>query len=371
MSTWIWALVLIAAVWAAHWGAEHLSHPLKKLRQQWGFSVAAGGSFVGLAAASPEIGIAVTSAARGVSDISLGASLGSNVLAIPAMVLVAYLATRTKKVAGKDPQEHERHRREHLLRVEKGAVRVQALPYLGVIAVFAVLTIPAPWRGLQPVDGWILLGLYMLYLVQALLRGREEGEDVEWKKKETWLAVGGVAALAVGAYLTVRATENIVSALGLSRTIGGLFITAPMAALPEVFATWSVARSGQITSAVTSVIGDHVVTMTIAFLPLALVTLPVEDLQLFSVTLAFAALVALLYAAFIHWGAREHGFKRWQAIALALVYLSYVAVMFFWVLDVFGQDGRGQKQGQPSARAAYHGQVPYARAHTYRQHPTL
>ena len=31
------------------WGAVHLADPLKKLRRQWGFSVAAGGSFIGIA----------------------------------------------------------------------------------------------------------------------------------------------------------------------------------------------------------------------------------------------------------------------------------------------------------------------------------
>lgn len=96
MGTWVWGLVLIAAVWAAHWGAERLSHPLKKLRRQWGFSVAAGGALVGFTAASPEIGINVTSAFRGVADIGLGVMFGSNILAIPAMVTVAYLATRKK-----------------------------------------------------------------------------------------------------------------------------------------------------------------------------------------------------------------------------------------------------------------------------------
>ena len=96
----VWAAVLLAAVWAAHWGAERLSAPLKKLRKQWGFSVAAGGAFLGLAAASPEIGINVTSAARGVSDIGIGAMLGSTVLAIPVMVITAYLATRKSDLQG-------------------------------------------------------------------------------------------------------------------------------------------------------------------------------------------------------------------------------------------------------------------------------
>ena len=94
MSAWLWVPVLLAAVWAAHWGAEHLADRLKMLRRRWGFSVAAGGAFVGLAAASPEIGINATSVVRGVSDIGLGVMLGSNVLAIPLMVVVGYAATR-------------------------------------------------------------------------------------------------------------------------------------------------------------------------------------------------------------------------------------------------------------------------------------
>jgi cation:H+ antiporter len=133
----VWVGVLLASVWLAHWGAEHLSDPLKKLRRQWGFSVAAGGAFVGLAAASPEIGINTTSALRGVGDIGLGALLGSNVLAIPMMVVTAYVATRESGIGEKGG--HENH-----LQVDRQAVTVQALPYLGIIALFALLTLPAP-----------------------------------------------------------------------------------------------------------------------------------------------------------------------------------------------------------------------------------
>lgn len=34
MNVWIWAVVLLAAVWIAYWGAKHLEAPLKKLRKQ-------------------------------------------------------------------------------------------------------------------------------------------------------------------------------------------------------------------------------------------------------------------------------------------------------------------------------------------------
>ncbi len=335
MDIWIWDLVLPAAVWAAHWGAEHLAKPLKKLRQQWGFSVAAGGALVGLAAASPEIGINIASASRGVGDIGLGTMLGSNVIAIPVMVVTAYLATRHLKKS-KAKKNHEEHLKEHLLRVDKTAVTVQALPYLVIIAVVAILTVPEPWRGLQPVDGWIMLGIYALYLSQALLRGKKDKEQVDWKKKEIALACAGLAVLGLGAYFTVRATENIVTAMNLSEIVGGLFITAPMAALPEIFATWSVAKSGQITSSVTSVIGDHAVTLTIAFFPLALVGIPVNNFSLFVTVLTFVALVAILYAFFIHLGSKNkaYGFTRWQVITLALLVFVYVGVISFGILDV-------------------------------------
>ena len=45
MQTLLWSLVLIASVWAAHWGSDRLAEPLEKLRRQWGLSEAAGAAF--------------------------------------------------------------------------------------------------------------------------------------------------------------------------------------------------------------------------------------------------------------------------------------------------------------------------------------
>ena len=335
MTWWLWIPILLAALWAAHWGAEHLGAPLKKLRKGWGVSVSAGGAFIGLAAASPEIGINTTSAIRGVTDIGLGVMIGSNVIAIPMMVITGYLATR-KEHLGEGHENHEEHRAHHHLQVDEQALWVLALPYIGIIALAVALTVPAGWRGLDPMDGWIMLGAYVVFLAQAVLRGRTESEAVEWSKKEIILAVGGVAAIAAGTYFAVRATEGITAGIGLSAMLGGLFITAPVAAMPEVFATWSVSRSGQVTPALTSVIGDHAVTMTVAFLPLALVTVPVANFRLFATIWAFAALVAILYAVFIRWGDQEPGFERWQAGVLASILVIYPCVVLFWALDVFG-----------------------------------
>lgn len=335
MSILPWVLLLLTSVYAAHWGADKIAEPLQKLRQQWGLSEAAGAAFVAFATASPEIGTNTTSAIRGFSDIGLGNLLGSNIISVPAIVTVAYIASRRRN-RGKyrNKSNNNNSTSSKALKVKSEALYVQAIPYLLIVALAALLTLPKAWRGLQPIDAWIMLAAYVIYLGNAILRKRQQSERVEWNRKEIVTAVIGIILLIFGAYFTVTATEKIVSNLGISRIIGGLFITATLSIVPEVFATWSVASSGQLTAATTSVIADNTATMTLAFFPLALVTLPVENLLLYSVNLAFVALLGLMYAAFLYLGKPNYSFSLKEVLILNGVYVVYLAVMVFGVLKV-------------------------------------
>lgn len=328
MQLLLWGLVLLGAIAAAHWGADQLAVPLQKLRRQWGLSEAAGAAFVALATASPEVGTNTASALKGLSDIGLGNLLGSNIISVPAIVTVAYLAHRTRPTEGGasvDPSDLPQRR---LLRVKREALTVQALPYLGVIVIAALLTLPPPWQGLQPVDGLVMLLVYAAYIAQAILRKRQQGQEVNWSGREIGVAVAGVLALAIGAYLTVTATEQIVSILGISQLIGGLFITSTLSIAPEVFATWTVARSGQVTAAATSVIADNTATLSLALVPLALVGTPIDNMPLFLVNLGFVALFALVYSAMVNWGDEKgkYSFDRREVLILIGLYGVYLAV---------------------------------------------
>ena len=307
MNAWLWVVVLGLAAWAAHWGADQLLTPLKMLRKQWGLTASAGAAFLAIVTASPEVAINITSAARGVSDIGLGNLLGSNIISIPLMVTIAYFASRRKF---KNNKEHQKHLDANLLALNKRSVSVLSIPYLVIIGLVAILTLPKAWRGLQPIDGWIMLAAYAAFLTHAIIKGREKGQKVEWDKKKIWLSVAGALAIAVGAFFIVKATENIVSALNISEIVGGLFITGIMTTAPEIFKTWSVVKGGEVTAGTTSVIADNAVTMTVAFFPLALVTTPIEDFQLFWVNLAFVGLMPLLYSVFVHQSKELHGFSR-------------------------------------------------------------
>ncbi|MDJ0736496.1 MAG: sodium:calcium exchanger [Nostocaceae cyanobacterium] len=328
MSSLLWVLVLIASVWAAHWGSDKIAEPLQKMRRQWGLTEAAGAAFVALATASPEIGTNAVSAVRGLSDIGLGNLLGSNIISVPAIVTVAYIASASN---GKK-KANLRNISANPLQVKPSALRVQAIPYVLIIALAALLTLPQPWRGLQPIDAWIMLAAYGIYLAMGILHQRQKGSQVAWKSREIKIAIAGVILLIIGAYFSVTATEKLVSIFGISQTIGGLFITATLSIVPEVFATWNVAKSGQITAATTSVIADNTATMTLAFFPLALVGLPIQHLLLYTVNLLFVALLGVVYAAFIFWGKPNHSFSFKEVITLNIVYFLYLGVMIFGVL---------------------------------------
>ena len=181
-----------------------------------------------------------------------------------------------------------------------------------------------------------MLAAYGVYVAQAVLRHRQNKESVRWRNTELLRAGCGILALAIGAYFVVAATEQIVSILGISEIIGGLFITSTLSIAPEVFATWRVARSGQMTAATTSVIADNTATMTLAFFPLAMVGLPVEDLLLFSVNFGFVALLGAAYAALIRWGKQKNSFELWEVCLLIGIYMVYLVVMLVWVLKIFG-----------------------------------
>lgn len=321
----LWFGLLGVSLWAAHWGAEQAAAVLKKARAQLRISAVAGGALVGLASASPEVGINLVSAMQGVGDIGLGVAFGSNVIAIPLMIATGYVATRKKDLPGHEG--HARHREQKMIAVSEEAIIVHAVPNMLVVLLVGLLVLPPPWQGLQPIDAAIIGPAYLAYLANAAFRNRPDREDVSWDRKEVMLAVAGIVAIAVSTYLAVTATERIVEALSIPLIVGGLLVTAPVATLPEVFATWKVTRRGEVDAGITSTLGDNTVTMTLALVPPALVGLSLQDVPLTALSVAFAAFMPAYYAIAIKRtknATGTAGFRRGQLYAFGGALLIYL-----------------------------------------------
>jgi cation:H+ antiporter len=199
--------------------------------------------------------------------------------------------------------------------VAPAAVEVHALPYLLVVLLLAALTLPQGWAGLQPPDGILLLAAWGVYLARALLRPRQTMEELD-RAAEVPIARAllGVPAIALGSLASVLAARHLADAFGASDLVVGLFVIGLLCALPESFAAWHLAREGKTTTAVSTAMGDGIVSLTVALVPPALAGGTVGDAALYLINLAFLVFVLLAYITLNH-------FRRGQELGLGPVSL--------------------------------------------------
>lgn len=321
----LWLLVVVAGIGAMSWGSSRAADLLEALRGKYGLPATAGGALMALATAAPETAVNVASVSFGWADLGLGAALGSNVPALPLACLLAYLAARFGKG---DEAEPGPDAPPPVVRTE--VVEVQVLPYLGVIVLLGLLTLPPAWSGLQPVDGLILVAAWAAFLAYALRRDpwRDRGEPLP--EGAVRRAATGLPAIALGAVASVYAAQRVGQAWGWSELVVGLFVIGLLCALPESYSAWRFAREGKASLGIASAAGDGIVSLTVALLPPALVGAAVGNVAVYAINLGFLLWVLGLYALLN---------RRWagQKLNLRLVLLltgSYAvyAALIAWVL---------------------------------------
>jgi cation:H+ antiporter len=305
-----WLGLVLLGIGAMQWGAARAAELLQALRDRWGLPATAGGALMGIATAAPETAVNLSSAAFGWPDIGLGAALGSNVPALPLAVLLSWLATRLRPEPTPAPE------------VRPQVVEVQALPYLGVVLLLAVLTLPPRIAGLQPVDGAVLCAVFAGYIAYALLR-RPWVERAAMPPGVARRAVVGVPAIGLGALASVIGAQHVGASLGVPDMVVGLFVIGLLCALPESWSAWRFTRDGKPTMAIAAVMGDGIVSLTVALLPLAIIGAAVGDAAIYALNIGFLVAVLAAYAI------RNHR-RRGQAMGpgfVALLCAGYVAYL--------------------------------------------
>lgn len=290
--------LLLAGIWAMQKGAGLAGDIVERLRRRLGYPEAAGATLMGLATATPEISINVSSVLFGWPDLGLGAALGSNIPALPAAILLSFLAVRLARrparvgatLAGADADTP---------RVKPQAVPVQFAPYLAVVILLGALTLPPTWAGLQPVDAVILLAAFAAYFVHAMAK-HQRGERVEGQPGGKLRLLLAAPLIALGAVASVFGAQQVGGAMGLPDIVTGLFIIGLLCALPESVSAWRFARAGHTTFGVSAASADGVISLTLALIPPALIGASVGDRPLYLLNLGFLACVLLAYIAMNH-----------------------------------------------------------------------
>jgi cation:H+ antiporter len=269
----LWLGELTISSWVLSYGAEHLS-------------IRYGAKFVGrtllsVATTLPEIAIVIYAAADGFYGIAIGAGLGSNLLmmtlGLAIMILIA--TTRLSKAPLKG--------------ISVSMFKLDKIFLLATAIVSALLFID----GYDYLDGFIFSGMFIAYLIMALLEMRtekqtepprvlshiespedrpkiieiEEEADASTKSSDNRLLKAALAFLAgtigilVGAEPFIQSLEGFSSEIGVSAIILAVVISPIAGEMPEKISMMILARKGAhgASIAIANVLGSKILNNTL------------------------------------------------------------------------------------------------------------
>ena len=260
-------------------------------------------TIVAMGTSAPEAAVSLTSAAKGVADITIGNIVGSNIMNV--LVILGLSAVIVP------------------LAVAKSTVRIE-IPFLIVLT--ALLYLLGMDGTITLMDGIILIFcflLYLAYLFYCAIKHPGE-EDEEEKKMKPWQALLGLALglglILLGSDIAVDAATEIARILGLSERLIGLTIVALGTSLPELFTSVTAARKGSADIAIGNIVGSNIFNILfVVGLSSLIIPVPFSAAFLVDTLIAQAVVVFLLLACF-----RKQRLTRISGIIMLIGYVAYL-----------------------------------------------
>ncbi len=319
--------MLLAVVWlvlgfallvgGAEWlvgGASAIARRLRVSELLVGLTVVAFGT------STPELGVSLSAALRGSTDIAIANVLGSNTLNVLVILGIASLI--------------------HPLTVAHGTVWKE-IPLSLLAAVLVGVLANDVWLegrsadALTRIDGLVLLSLFAVFLYSmvnlALLeRSREPAADLNppppWLVNAGKVALG-LAALTLGARGVVDGATTVARGLGVSEWAIGLTIVALGTSLPELATSAMAARRGKIDLAVGNVVGSNIFNV-LFILGLTALIRPLPLAPGANVDVGITILASVLLFLFMFLGRPFRVMDRREGLASLALYAVYVVVLF-------------------------------------------
>lgn len=323
-------------------GGEALVRGAASLGKTVGLSsLIIGLTVVAFATSAPELAVSMGAVLSGSPGLAVGNVVGSNIANILfVMGLTAVFGALLVKV--------------QLIKAD-----------IPIMIGFSLLALLLAFDGVfSLVDGVILLGLFVVYLVGTVWYARRrarQGDDPQLgvegildhgagrltaTLRATTLRattvdlilIGlGVVMLVIGAQFLVRSATAIASALGVSDLIIGLTVVAVGTSLPELATSVIAAVRGERDMAVGNLVGSNIFNIG-AVLGLTSIVSPtgvgVDSAAVnFDLPVMVAVALVLLPLAFT-----GQAIARWEGFVLTGMYMAYVAYL---ILDAAGHDALG------------------------------
>ncbi|MHC4817427.1 MAG: calcium/sodium antiporter [Planctomycetota bacterium] len=270
-----------------------------------------GAVIIGFGTSLPELVVSLDAAMRGSPQIAIGNVVGSNIANIGLILgLGALLVT---------------------FRMQRRVIRWD-LPF-GVLAILLLMIVVGQSGEVSKLDGLVLLGAFVIYLVGSFLftrkaRADESAPEHDGAKRTgrdfLWIALG-IVAIGGGAELLVRGAQELARLLEVSELVIGLTMVALGTSLPELAALLAAVRRKEADLALGNIAGSNLFNILFILGTTAVVRppIPVAD-EMVQRDFPVAAILSVL-AFPIFSRARRVG--RWQGFLLLACYAGYI----FWV----------------------------------------
>jgi cation:H+ antiporter len=260
----LWLGELTAASWVLSYGAEHLS-------MKYGAKFV-GRTLLSVATTLPEIAIVVYAASGGFYGTAIGAGLGSNLLMMTLGLAIMLLVATTR--LSKSP----------LKGIDVSTFKLDKIFLLATAVVSATLFLD----GYNYIDGFIFAGMFVAYLVMALVEMQADKKKAKAAKTETagghkvvevqhaqvssrtmikaMLAfAAGTAGIFFGAGPFIHSLEGFSTEVGISVIILAVIISPIAGEMPEKISMILLARKGAAGAsiAVANVLGSKILNNTL------------------------------------------------------------------------------------------------------------
>jgi len=262
----------------------------------------------------PELFVNITASIKGLSGITVGNIVGSNIANI---LLILGISAVIFPLA-----------------VTRGTVRKE-IP-LSLLAAILVMILSNDqvlgaglWSGLARIDGFVLLSFFVVFIYYAFSIARPAEGLEEHPSGKNYRAAGitvrlalGFAGLFIGSRLVVKGAVFIAEALGVSQLLIGLTVVAVGTSLPELAASAVAAYRHKADIAVGNVVGSNIFNI---FFILGVSTLikPIPFEAKYNVDTGFLVLASFVLFLCMFTG-KKRQLDRWEAVVFLIMYFVYI-----------------------------------------------
>ncbi|MCH2207184.1 MAG: calcium/sodium antiporter [Lentisphaerales bacterium] len=312
---------VVASVFLLWFGADWLVKGASKMALSMNLQpIIIGLTVVAFGTSAPELVVSVTAALKGGPEMALGNVVGSNIANIALVLGVCALICP--------------------IEVSKDTLKTD-LPFMVLVSfltyVLARFGPAGGGTGLNQLDGIIMLGFLVYFLLRIFLKNRnskevdpELAEIMEEKKSSNAmnfvLVLAGIIGLVAGATLLVEGGVVIAGAMGVPEFFISLTMVAIGTSIPELAASAMAAYKGETDLCMGNIVGSNIMNLLIV-LAITVVIAPIAvSPNIIQFELPAVVIVAILLYFMCRLGKLKLGKKA--GVILLLVYVSFIYLSY-------------------------------------------